>query len=107
MTDATIHHQITELVEREHQLRAVLAAGGSDDDRAALRHVEESLDQCWDLLRQRDARRGVGADPDEVLPLVRPGHVEDVPGRRRERGHGGQPCRQATTGLISSAESAP
>ena len=68
MTDATIHHQITELVEREHQLRAVLAAGGSDDDRAALRHVEESLDQCWDLLRQRDARRGVGADPDEAKP---------------------------------------
>jgi hypothetical protein len=68
MTDASIHHQINELVEREHQLRAALAAGGSDDDRAALRHVEESLDQCWDLLRQRDARREVGDDPDGAKP---------------------------------------
>jgi hypothetical protein len=68
MTDATIHHQITELVEREHQLRAALAAGGSDDDRTALRHVEESLDQCWDLLRQRDARRDVGGNPDDAKP---------------------------------------
>ena len=66
MTDAGIHHQITELVEQEHQLRATLAAGGSDEDRAALRQVEESLDQCWDLLRQRDARRDVGENPDEA-----------------------------------------
>ena len=66
MTDAGIHHQISELVEQEHQLRASLAAGGSDEDRAALRRVEESLDQCWDLLRQRDARRDVGGNPDEA-----------------------------------------
>ena len=66
MTDAGIHHQITELVEQEHQLRATLAAGGSDEDRAALRQVEESLDQCWDLLRQRDARRDAGNNPDEA-----------------------------------------
>jgi hypothetical protein len=66
MTDANIHHQITELVEQEHQLRAALAAGGSAEDRAALRQVEESLDQCWDLLRQRDARRDAGENPDEA-----------------------------------------
>jgi len=66
MTDAGIHHQITELVEQEHQLRSALAAGGTDEDRAALRQVEESLDQCWDLLRQRDARRDVGENPDEA-----------------------------------------
>ncbi|MDQ1599684.1 MAG: hypothetical protein QOD68_1158 [Actinomycetota bacterium] len=66
MTDAGIHHQITELVEQEHQLRAALAAGGNDEDRAALRQVEESLDQCWDLLRQRDARRDAGENPDEA-----------------------------------------
>jgi hypothetical protein len=68
MSDSSIHHQITELVEREHELRDQLAAGGTDDEREALRHVEESLDQCWDLLRQRDARRAVGADPDEAKP---------------------------------------
>jgi hypothetical protein len=66
MTDEGIHHQITELVEQEHQLRSALAAGGTDEDRAALRQVEESLDQCWDLLRQRDARRDVGENPDEA-----------------------------------------
>jgi len=66
MTDAGIHHQITELVEQEHQLRSALAAGGTDEDRAALRQVEESLDQCWDLLRQRDARRDAGTNPDEA-----------------------------------------
>ena len=69
MTDANIHHQITELVEQEHQLRATLAAGGTDEDRAALRQVEESLDQCWDLLRQRDARRDAG----ETRTRPRPG----------------------------------
>ena len=68
MTDPGIHHQISELVEREHQLRAALADGGSDGDRAALRQVEESLDQCWDLLRQREGRRDAGADPDEARP---------------------------------------
>jgi hypothetical protein len=68
MTDANLHHQITELVEQEHQLRAALAAGGSDEDRAALRQVEQSLDQCWDLLRQRDARRDAGENPDEAKP---------------------------------------
>ena len=76
MTDASIHHQITELVEQEHQLRAALAAGGTDDDRAALRQVEESLDQCWDLLRQRDAKRDYGDDPDSAT--VRP--VPEVEG---------------------------
>jgi hypothetical protein len=71
VTDASIHHQINELVEQEHRLRAELAAGGSDDERAALRHVEESLDQCWDLLRQREARRDAGANPDgaEARPV--------------------------------------
>jgi hypothetical protein len=71
MTDANIHHDISALVEREHQLRSSLALGGSDEDRAALRQVEESLDQCWDLLRQREARRDAGENPDaaEARPV--------------------------------------
>jgi hypothetical protein len=71
MTDANIHHDISALVEREHQLRSNLALGGSDEDRAALRQVEESLDQCWDLLRQREARRDAGENPDaaEARPV--------------------------------------
>jgi hypothetical protein len=31
------------------------------------------LDQYWDLLRQRDARRHVGEDPDEAT--IRPSDV--------------------------------
>jgi hypothetical protein len=66
MTDASIHHQITDLVQEEHRLRSALAAGGTYEDRVALHNVEQSLDQCWDLLRQRDARREAGANPDEA-----------------------------------------
>jgi hypothetical protein len=76
MSDASIHHQINELVEQEHRLRASLAEGGSDDDRVALRHVEESLDQCWDLLRQREGRRDAGENPDDAK--ARP--VQEVEG---------------------------
>jgi hypothetical protein len=66
MTDPGIHHQISDLVRREHELRASLALGGGDEERAALRQVEESLDQCWDLLRQRAALREFGGDPDRA-----------------------------------------
>jgi hypothetical protein len=76
--DTGIRHQISALVEREHELRARIAAGEatSDEDRAVLRHVEESLDQCWDLLRQREARRDAGESPDGAR--VRP--VSEVEG---------------------------
>ncbi len=76
MTDPGIHHQISDLVRREHELRASLALGGGDEDRAALRQVEQSLDQCWDLLRQRDAKRDYGDDPESAT--VRP--VPEVEG---------------------------
>ena len=36
----------------------------SDDERGRLREVEEALDQCWDLLRQRRAARDAGQDPE-------------------------------------------
>ncbi len=76
MSDPGLHHQITELVEREHRLRASLASGGGDEERVALRQVEESLDQCWDLLRQREAKRDAGDDPQAAK--VRP--VSEVEG---------------------------
>jgi hypothetical protein len=66
MSDPGIHHQISDLVQREHELRARLAQGGGDEDRSALRQVEESLDQCWDLLRQRDAKRDYGDDSESA-----------------------------------------
>jgi hypothetical protein len=61
MDDDQIHETITKLVDTEHHLRS--QANHTDDQRAQLTALEESLDQCWDLLRQRDALRHAGADP--------------------------------------------
>jgi hypothetical protein len=66
MDDAEIHRTITQLVAEERDLRD--QSDHSDDQRARLRRLEESLDQCWDLLRQRDALRDAGADPDAAQP---------------------------------------
>ena len=58
-----LHRQIDALIAAEHSLRA----GPLDDrGRAQLADLEQNLDQLWDLLRQRDARRHVGGDPDEA-----------------------------------------
>jgi hypothetical protein len=62
MNDKTILHHVTELVNEEHRLRDGAHAPGANADR--LRHIEEELDQCWDLLRQRRARREFGEDPE-------------------------------------------
>jgi hypothetical protein len=66
MEDTTILSEIHKLVEEEHQLRSQVQKGqiSSDDERTRLREVEESLDQCWDLLRQRRAAREAGHDPE-------------------------------------------
>jgi hypothetical protein len=68
MDEREIFEQIRTLVDREHELRERSVAGDidSDEERTKLRALEESLDQCWDLLRQRRARRGVGENPDEA-----------------------------------------
>ena len=65
MNDKEILGHIDELIKTEHELRAKVADGSlsSAAERAQLRTVEESLDQCWDLLRQRRARREFGEDP--------------------------------------------
>jgi hypothetical protein len=62
MDDGTILRRINELVEEEHQLERGHAL--TADDEARLRALEVGLDQCWDLLRQRRARRNAGLDPD-------------------------------------------
>jgi hypothetical protein len=76
MDDKQILAHIGELIETEHTLREQLAAGklGSRDEHERLRSAEEALDQCWDLLRQRRARREFGENPDEAI--VRP--VDEV-----------------------------
>ena len=66
MDDKEILTHIDELIETEHKLREQLAAGQLNalDERDRLRAAEEALDQCWDLLRQRRARREFGENPD-------------------------------------------
>ncbi len=60
-TDGGILHHIEKLVGEEHEL---LGKGGLDDhQKAQLDRVKVELDQCWDLLRQRRARREFGGDP--------------------------------------------
>ena len=61
MDESDIHETINRLVAEEHELRS--SSDASDDKRTRLRELEQSLDQCWDLLRQRDALRDAGGDP--------------------------------------------
>jgi uncharacterized protein DUF2630 len=59
-----IVRQISSLVNDEHGLERAHAGGGtSPEDVARLKQIEVALDQCWDLLRQRRARRHAGQDP--------------------------------------------
>jgi len=69
MDDKEIMAHIGELIETEHQLRRQLASGelSSQEERERLRSAEEALDQCWDLLRQRRARREFGENPDDAI----------------------------------------
>lgn len=66
--DKSIRAHIADLVAEEHDLRRKLAAGeiSADAEHARLRSIEVELDQSWDLLRQREARRETGGNPDEA-----------------------------------------
>ena len=65
MDDSQIHVSIESLVAEEHELWSRESSGSAtEDDRRRLAQVRLSLDQCWDLLRQRRARRDAGQDPD-------------------------------------------
>jgi Protein of unknown function (DUF2630) len=65
MDDSRIHTSIEQLVDEEHALWQREAAGdASDADRRRLEELKVSLDQCWDLLRQRRALREAGLDPE-------------------------------------------
>ena len=61
MSDKTILDHINQLIDEEHRLKNDPAAPA--DAHARIRHLEEQLDQCWDQLRQRRAKREFGADP--------------------------------------------
>jgi hypothetical protein len=73
--DNEIRSHIGDLVAEERRLRDKRAHAEipADEEHARLRAIEIELDQAWDLLRQRDARREFGENADEAR--VRP---EDV-----------------------------
>jgi hypothetical protein len=62
----SVRERINELVSQEHELRERLANGEItvEDEHRRLAALETELDQIWDLLRQRQARREFGQDPD-------------------------------------------
>ena len=67
MDDAEVIQRIGALVEEEHALERSTASSGPDENtQQRLRDLEIALDQCWDLLRQRRARREFGQDPDDA-----------------------------------------
>ncbi|HEX2025137.1 MAG TPA: DUF2630 family protein [Actinomycetota bacterium] len=67
MEDRKVIERINELAREEHQLWERESHGqASESDRERLRGLEVTLDQCWDLLHQRRARRRAGQDPDEA-----------------------------------------
>ena len=70
MDDKQIIAHIDELIETEHRLRQQLAAGQltAPEERERLQSAEAELDQYWDLLRQRRARREFGENPDDAAP---------------------------------------
>ena len=65
MDDNEIRARIEQLVTEEHELWESEASGGvTDSDRRRLDSIKVTLDQCWDLLRQRRALREFGLDAD-------------------------------------------
>lgn len=65
MKDETIINRINHLVAEEDALHGPRDPL-TERDRQRRAEIEAELDQCYDLLRQRRARRRVGEDPDEA-----------------------------------------
>jgi hypothetical protein len=72
VVDEDIYQRINTLVDEEKVLRE----HESPEAVTRLAHIEETLDQCWDLLRQRRALREFGRDPDDAT-VREVGVVED------------------------------
>jgi predicted nuclease with TOPRIM domain len=67
MDDQQIRQRIQELAEQEQSLRETEATeGNSAEVRTKLKKIEVESDWYWDLLRQREAKRNAGLNPDEA-----------------------------------------
>ncbi|HWM14328.1 MAG TPA: DUF2630 family protein [Gaiellaceae bacterium] len=64
-SEEKIRNRIEELVGEEHRLWEAESRGEADEDaRSRLGELRLTLDQCWDLLRQRRALVESGLDAD-------------------------------------------
>lgn len=63
MEDHSVLERINAHVVEEHDIRT---GGGGPERAERLRYLEQQLDQCWDLLRQRQARAEFGENPDDA-----------------------------------------
>ena len=68
MDEHDILGRIDALVAEEHKLRSSGGDLEADERQERLKNLEQTLDQCWDLLRQRRARVQASATWDEVRP---------------------------------------
>jgi hypothetical protein len=68
MNDESIIERINNLVQEEHTIRSSSPGGAAAEPSSAVRlqSLETELDQCWDLLRQRRAKREFSNDPQEA-----------------------------------------
>jgi hypothetical protein len=67
MNDDELHRRIDDLVAEEHRLeRAHVGQPLSESEQQRMEQLGVQLDRYWDLLRQRDARRRAGLDPDDA-----------------------------------------
>ena len=75
MTDEPILDRINRLAHEEEQLWQQAGEGGGigTTEKERLDAIGVELDQCYDLLRQRQARREFGETPDDAK--VRPANV--------------------------------
>ena len=68
MDDSQLLHTINVIAKEEEHLWALAGEEGglNDDEEARLYELKVQLDQAYDLLAQRRARRSAGLDPEEA-----------------------------------------
>ncbi len=67
MDDEQVIDRINEIAHEEHALWEKEGRGEiTEPERQRLHQLSVGLDQCYDLLHQRRARRAAGQDPDEA-----------------------------------------
>jgi Protein of unknown function (DUF2630) len=67
MEDQRVIERINEIAHEEHQLWEKEGRGEiTEPERQRLQELSVGLDQCYDLLHQRRARRAAGMNPDDA-----------------------------------------